>query len=289
MHFLRLSCKILANFARLLTYFIFIDVGTDMKGRLVEWVEKVSFNRLNRLFEIAAGERNYQTLFSTRNLLVAVRETHPYTLNITPRRLPKKVVAGERFVLKNLYFYVEACKADAQARQECLNQREEKRQEGTLRRAPGEKRLASFPPARSSTEKKRKIPIKGIIIRSPTPSSSSASTSESRPPRRVPGANGSGPSVPAHERLAHPAEEESAVDQPRPFHFEPKDLPLVVVDQPTAMGPGLSFSDLVPFAPIVMEKLDAERSGSSGHEPKSLAIVVSDESAAKRPTPPCDL
>lgn len=61
------------------------------------------------------------------------------------------------------------------------------------------------------------------------------------------------------------------------------------MDQPTAMGPGLSFSDPVPFAPIVMEELDTERSGSSGHEPKSLAIVVSDESAAKRPTPPCDL
>lgn len=121
LHFLRLLCKILANLARLLTYFIFIDVGVDMKGRLVEWVEKVSFNRLNRLFEIVAGERNYQTLFSTRNLLAAVRETHLYTLNIIPRRLPKKVVAGERFVLKNLHFYVEARETDPQARQECLN------------------------------------------------------------------------------------------------------------------------------------------------------------------------
>ena len=33
-------------------------------GKLVEWVEKASFNRLNRLFEIAADERSCQTLFS---------------------------------------------------------------------------------------------------------------------------------------------------------------------------------------------------------------------------------
>lgn len=58
----------LANLARLQTWFIFMGVGTDKRGQLVEWVEKVSFNRLNKLFEIAAGERNYQTLLSARNL-----------------------------------------------------------------------------------------------------------------------------------------------------------------------------------------------------------------------------
>ncbi|RVW93002.1 hypothetical protein CK203_032733 [Vitis vinifera] len=30
-------------------------LGTDKRGRLVEWVEKVSFDRLNKLFEIAVG------------------------------------------------------------------------------------------------------------------------------------------------------------------------------------------------------------------------------------------
>lgn len=88
---------------------------------MVEWVEKASFNRLNRLFEIATDERNYQTLLSTRNLLAVVRESQPYILNIIPRWLPKTVVAGEYFVLKDLLFYAEAREADAQVRQERLS------------------------------------------------------------------------------------------------------------------------------------------------------------------------
>lgn len=80
---------------------------------MVEWVENASFNRLNRLFEIATDERNYQTLLSTRNLLAVVRESQPYILNIIPRWLPKTVVAGEYFVLKDLLFYAEAREADA--------------------------------------------------------------------------------------------------------------------------------------------------------------------------------
>ncbi|RVW75242.1 hypothetical protein CK203_047180 [Vitis vinifera] len=47
--------------------------------------------------------------------------------------------AWGHFALKDLPFYERARKADAKARQECLDQREEKRQEGTLRKAPGEK------------------------------------------------------------------------------------------------------------------------------------------------------
>lgn len=88
---------------------------------MVEWVEKASFNLLNRLFEIATDERNYQTLLSTRNLLAVVRESQPYILNIIPRWLPKTVVVGEYFVLKDLLFYAEAREADAQARQERLS------------------------------------------------------------------------------------------------------------------------------------------------------------------------
>lgn len=58
----------LASLARLLTCLVFMGVGTDKRGRLVEWVKKASFHRLNKLFEIAVGERNCQTLLSTRNL-----------------------------------------------------------------------------------------------------------------------------------------------------------------------------------------------------------------------------
>ena len=92
-----------------------------MRGRVVEWVEKASFDRLNKLFEIAATERHHQTLFTARNLLVVVREPQPYITNILPRRLPKQVVPGEHFVLKDLAFYERARKADTKARQERLD------------------------------------------------------------------------------------------------------------------------------------------------------------------------
>ena len=61
------------------------SVGTSKRGRLVEWVEKASFDCLNRLFEIIAIERHYQTLLSARNLLAVVPEPQPYVINILPR------------------------------------------------------------------------------------------------------------------------------------------------------------------------------------------------------------
>lgn len=88
---------------------------------MVEWVEKASFNWLNILFEIGASEKNNHTLFSVRNLLAVVWESQSYTLNILLRWLPKKVVAGEHFVIKDLPFYVKAQETDAQARQERLS------------------------------------------------------------------------------------------------------------------------------------------------------------------------
>ena len=78
-------------------------------------MEKASFDRLNRLFEITAIERNYQTLFSAQNLLAVVREPQPYVLNVLPRRLPKVVVAGEHFMLKDFPFYEKAHEADTKA------------------------------------------------------------------------------------------------------------------------------------------------------------------------------
>lgn len=58
----------LVNIARLLTCLVFMGVGANKRGKLIEWVEKTSFDRLNKLFEIAASERNCQTLLSARNL-----------------------------------------------------------------------------------------------------------------------------------------------------------------------------------------------------------------------------
>lgn len=75
-----ISCQKLANPSRLLTYSTCADVGVDKRGHLVEWVGKASFNWLNRLFKIAASERNYQTLLSYRNLLVVGCTSSTYFL-----------------------------------------------------------------------------------------------------------------------------------------------------------------------------------------------------------------
>ena len=60
---------------------------------------------MNKLFEITAAERHHETLLTARNLLAVAREPQPYVVNIFPRKLPKKVVPREHYVLKDLPFY----------------------------------------------------------------------------------------------------------------------------------------------------------------------------------------
>ena len=196
-----------------------MGAGKDRRGKLVEWVEKASFDRLNRLLEIAEDERSYETLLSAQNLRMVTQEPQLYVLNILPRRLPKKVVAGEHFTLKDLPFYMAVQKADVQARKALLNEREERRQEGTLRKALGDKRSATSPPAGAPTGKKKKVPTKGKIIKPPTPTKGivirptapSGLPSVSSGSGHIACLNGSGPSMPAAERMALLAEEATLV------------------------------------------------------------------------------
>ena len=81
------------------------NAGPDRRSHIVDWVEKTSFACLNKLFEIDAGERHYETLLTTRNLMAVVRESQEYIINILPRKLPKKVVPEEHYILKDLPFY----------------------------------------------------------------------------------------------------------------------------------------------------------------------------------------
>lgn len=86
-----------------------------MRGRLVEWVEKVSFDHLNKLFVIYAVKMNHQTLLMNQNLLAVVQEPQPYVLLVIPRLFPKVLVLEEHHMLKNISFYEVACEADAKA------------------------------------------------------------------------------------------------------------------------------------------------------------------------------
>lgn len=207
-----------------------------------------------------------------------VRETQLYTLNILPRRLPKVVVSEEHFVLKDLPFYVKAHETNAQAHQERLSHREERRQEGTLRRAPGEKRRAPSPPACPPVQKKKRTLTKGIVIWSPFPSSLSTST----PPALD-------SPILASEGAPSFSEHDLRDSGFKPSVPEPKHLPLLVSNKPTAEKPDPSCSQLTSSALMVIEKSAAERLGPSHPKPESLAIVVLDNSAVERPIPPYEL
>ena len=148
------------------------NAGPDKRGCVVEWVERASFAQLNKLFEITVAERHHETLLTARNLLAVVWEPQAYIINILPRKLPKKVVPGEHYVLKDLPFYKEVCKADTQKRQALLDDREGRRKEGTLRKASGKKRSAPSLLANASAKKKNKKKLvlnKGKEIKLPTP------------------------------------------------------------------------------------------------------------------------
>ena len=173
---------------------------------------------------------------------------------------------GEHFVLKDLPFYKEARKADVRARRALLNEREERRQKGTLRKAPSDKRPAPFPPARAPAGKKKKVPTKGIVIRSPASFGLPSVLSDSV---RIPGQNGSGPSMPAAERLALLAGVETSVDQPGSRH-------------PDADVAGASCLDPLPPTAPPMEEMGAERQGLRPCESSSLALVLLKRAAAGR-------
>lgn len=123
------------------------------------------------------------------------------------------------------------------------------------------------------------------MIRSLVPFSSSASSSESSPPRRFSGQYGSGPSVPASERLLPAVEEEPIVNQPGFPRPHPDDAAMLALDQPTVEEENPLCLEPAPSEIIVVGEPAMERLDSSPHELDSLALVVMDEPAMERPIP----
>lgn len=121
----------------LLTYTTQCITGNKKRDRLVEWVEKTSFDRLNKLFVISSSKRHHQTLLTDWNLLAVVWESQSFILPILSHLLPKVLEPDEHHTLRDLSFYEEVWAADAKVRQDRLEQREKKYQEGTLRQASG--------------------------------------------------------------------------------------------------------------------------------------------------------
>ena len=272
-----------------LTPLVVDDAGPDKRGHVVEWVEKASFARLNKLFEITAAERHYETLLTTRNLLAVVWESQTYIINILPRNLPKKVVSREHYVLKDLPFYKEVKKADAQKRQALLDDREGRKKEGTLPKAPGKKRSATSLSGEAPA-KKRKLVLhnKGKEIKLPTPPKELVippSTyvkevtirepkvpplpSVSSGPGHLAGLNHSGPSQSVAERLTLLAEEATSINQPGSPH-------------PDADATGASCAVASPLSAPPREEVGSESQGLPPCEPGPLAIVPVKGPARKR-------
>ncbi|RVW84286.1 hypothetical protein CK203_036597 [Vitis vinifera] len=153
-------------------------------------------------------------------------------VNILPRKLPNEVVPGEHYTVKDLPIYQEFKEADAEKHRALLDDREKRKNEGTLRKAPGQKRGAASPPKKAPA-KKRKLVKNGKGVKEPTPPKefalppitheaeviieepvNPAPHSISSGPGHVAGLNHSSTSLAAVARLANLAEEAASINHP---------------------------------------------------------------------------
>ena len=79
-----------------------MHVGKAWRGRLVNWVEKSSFEKIRRLLEVYERKRHCKVLLTPENIFVVRHNPAPYNLPIIPRPLPQDVVEGEHFVVADL-------------------------------------------------------------------------------------------------------------------------------------------------------------------------------------------
>ncbi|RVX10060.1 hypothetical protein CK203_013125 [Vitis vinifera] len=209
--------------------------GLELRGHLVDWVEKASFACVCKLFEIDPKERAYKTLLSARNLIAVVRESQEYVINILPRKLAKdEIVPGEHYTVKELPLYQEAKEADAERRRKLLEDRDQKKTEGTIRKAPGQKRGPDSPPKKTSGKRRKLVKKHG----------------KDRPRTHV-GVESFGPSLAAVARLANVAEEAASIN--RPGNLNPD-------------------ADAAETAPL--EEAGAESQSQPSDDPDRLAIVL---------------
>ena len=79
-----------------------IHVGKARRGRLINWVEKSSFEKIRRLLEVSKRERHCKVLLTPENISAVRHNPAPYNLMVIPRPLPLDVVKGEHFVVADL-------------------------------------------------------------------------------------------------------------------------------------------------------------------------------------------
>ena len=76
--------------------------GKIRRGKLVNWVEKASFEEIRKLLEIFERERHHKVLLTLKNLGDLSRNLAPYSVSVIPRPLPTEIMEGERYVTTDL-------------------------------------------------------------------------------------------------------------------------------------------------------------------------------------------
>ncbi|RVX04132.1 hypothetical protein CK203_015518 [Vitis vinifera] len=231
--------------------------GLELRGHFVDWVEKTSFACVCKLFEIDPKERAYKTLLSAWNLIAVVRESQEY----------------------------EAKEADAERRRKLLEDRDQRKNEGTIRKAPGQKRGPDSPPKKTPGKRRKLVKKNGKDVKEPTPPKefpppqityegevmieepvNAAPHSISSGPGRMSGLNHSGTSLAAVARLANVAEEAASIN--RPGNLNPD-------------------ADAVETTPL--EEAGAESQSQPSDDPDRLAIVPVKGPPSKKPRSTRDL
>ncbi|KAL6334346.1 hypothetical protein AAG906_014747 [Vitis piasezkii] len=251
----------------------------DLRGHLVDWVDKEPFACVNKLFEIDATERQYKTLLSAKNLLAVVRVSQDYFIHKLPQKLPKEVVPGEHLTWKELSIYQEAKEADAEKRRKLLEDRDKRKDEGTIRKAPGQKRGADSAPEEVPAKKRKLVKKHGKDVKDPPPPLdlgppkvtheadvmieepvNAAPPSLSSGPGHVAGLHHSGPSLAA---VARPGNEAASINHPGD------------------LNPGDVVAEAARTTP--MEDAGAEGQSQPTDDPDRLALVLVKGSLPKKP------
>ena len=80
------------------------NAGKERWGLLVEWVEKASFARLNKLFKINDVEQAHNVLLSDKNMQALIENPKAFIILVFPRLAPPSLVPNKYFMLKDFHF-----------------------------------------------------------------------------------------------------------------------------------------------------------------------------------------
>ncbi|RVX18272.1 hypothetical protein CK203_006450 [Vitis vinifera] len=196
-----------------------------------------------------------------------------------------EIVPGEHYTVKELPLYQEAKEADAERRRKLLEDRDQRKNEGTIRKAPGQKRGPDSPPKKTPAKRRKLVKKHGKDVKEPTPPKefpppqityegevmieepvNAAPHSISSGPGRMSGLNHSGTSLAAVARLANVAEEAASINRPG------------------NLNPDADAAETTP-----LEEAGAESQSQPSDDPDRLAIVPVKGPPSKKPRSTRDL